>query len=97
MMISKKSIFLIGYVGWCLLGFNRGMHSYIYHYTNNKTSATQPPMYCDKIIYGFYGSLLYAIPTFLPFMMYKELYRLEVDLRNLEHEKNSRNYNDILL
>jgi hypothetical protein len=53
-------------------------------------------MYITSFCNGLYGIFVYFNPVFLPYLMTKELYRLEVNLRNLENEKNSRFYNEIL-
>jgi hypothetical protein len=51
--------------------------------------------YYNYFCYGFLGSLLYVNPFTLPWMIPKELYRLEVDLRKLEDEKKTSYYNEI--
>lgn len=45
---------------------------------------------------GVLGTALYASPLGV-FMVFKEIYRLEVNLRGLESEKNSETYNNLLL
>ena len=57
--------------------------------TNNKYKKDKPYIYTDSIIKGFYGIILYANPALLPYLIYKESYRVEINLRNLENEKNS--------
>jgi len=39
---------------------------------------------------------LYANPGLLPFSVYKEMYRLEVNIRNLEDEKTTSYYNNLV-
>lgn len=85
---------MIGYSGWCGLGFIRGVHSY--KYTHNKYDKNEPYIYSNSIIEGFFGIVMYANPILLPFAIHKELYRLEINIRNLENEKKSRYYNDLI-
>lgn len=42
---------------------------------------------------GLIGSILYMAPFTIIFMIPKEIYRLEVDLRNLQNEKDNDWYN----
>lgn len=93
-MNYKYSIAMIGYSGWCGLGFIRGVHSY--KYTHNKYDKNEPYIYSNSIIEGFFGIVMYANPILLPFAIHKELYRLEINIRNLENEKKSRYYNDLI-
>lgn len=81
---------IIGYTSWCGLGFYRGLNYYKY-----KTKTNH--LYTDSFIQGFFGLFIYTNPVFLPFTTYKELYRLEVNMRNLQEEKKSDYYNTILL
>ena len=53
-------------------------------------------MYTKSIPYGIYGILFYGNPFLLPVIIFKELYRLEVNIRNLEDEKDSNFYNDLI-
>lgn len=53
-------------------------------------------MYLDKMVYGFLGVLIYGNPCTTAFTLYKEIYRLEVNTRNIESEKRTRFYNDLL-
>jgi hypothetical protein len=94
MKITKMKILAIGYAGWCGLGFIRGLNSY--KYNHNKNGKFESYMYVKSFVNGLYGFFIYSNPVFLPYLMYKELYRLEIDLRNLENENNSDLYNDLL-
>jgi hypothetical protein len=93
-MNIKKSLSILGYSSWCGLGFIRGIN--YYKYKNNKYEKEEDYLYSSSVCYGFYGISLYANPFFLPLSVYKEIYRLEVNLRNLENEKKTRYYNDLL-
>ncbi len=93
-MIINYSKAIIAYSSWCGLGYFRGVNSY--KYSLNKYDTKEPHLYITSFLSGFYGIFVYFNPVFLPYLMYKELYRLEVNLRNLENEKKSRFYNEIL-
>ena len=77
---------------WVVLGFYRGVQYDIY----TKSKYEKKSLYVNSICMGFLGGVAYFIPMLLPFTLYKELYRLEVNMRNLEKEKNSQDYYDIL-
>ena len=94
-MNIKTSLSIIGCTSWTGLGFIRGINSYKYNY--NKYEQKKIYLYLDSVFYGFCGVGLYANPLFLPITLYKEIYRLEVNLRNLEHEKKTDNYNNLFL
>ena len=53
-------------------------------------------LYINSVCYGIYGIGLYINPFLLPLLLHKEIYRLEVNLRNLENEKNTKYYNNLL-
>lgn len=93
-MKNKYLILTIGYTGWCGIGFVRGINSYKYSY--NKYDKNEPYIYSNSIIHGFFGIIMYVNPILLPITIHKELYRLEVNVRNLESEKNSKYYNDLI-
>jgi hypothetical protein len=78
-------VFYVGYASWCGLGFIRGINSYTYQHKD--------PLYLTSLCYGVCGAVLYGNPMILPFKVYKELYRVEVNVRNLEHEKITDYYN----
>lgn len=84
--------YTICYGVWGGLGFVRGIQSYTY-YTNN---TKKKQMYIDKITNGFIGAFMYVFPILIPFTLYKEVYRLEVNLRNLEDHKKSYFYNQLI-
>ena len=88
-MYTKKSLPIICYISWCGLGFIRGRNSYKYEKKENH-------LYVNSVCYGIYGIGLYINPFLLPLLLHKEIYRLEVDLRNLENEKNTKYYNNLL-
>jgi hypothetical protein len=93
-MKIKYTISIIGCTSWCGLGFIRGVHDY--KYKHNKYEVKKPYIYLNLIVNGIFGTMIYVNPIFLPFIIYKELYRLEVVIRNLENEKNSEYYNDLI-
>jgi hypothetical protein len=77
------------HLSWCALGFMRGLNSYNY----KKYKETY--LYTDKFFYGLAGICIYGNPFFLIITLPKELYRLEVNIRNLEQEKDSDYYNTL--
>ena len=91
-MNNKKSLLIIGYSSWCGLGFIRGIKDYNYNHNKYKKDY----LYINLICNGFCGIMLYANPGLLPFSVYKEIYRLEVNLRNLEDEKTTSYYNNLV-
>jgi hypothetical protein len=90
----KNKLALIGYTSWCGLGFIRGVNCY--KYSHDKYDKDKPYLYLSSVGNGIFGILMYGNPLLLPVSIYKELYRLEISIRNLENEKNSRFYNEIL-
>ena len=96
MIISHKKYYMaiIGYTSWCGLGFIRGTNSY--KYSHNKYHPKEPYLYSDSINHGLFGIIIYGNPVFLPLLIHKEVYRLEINVRNLENEKKSNYYNKIL-
>jgi len=93
-MNIKKSLPIIGFSSWCGLGFIRGINSYNNNNNNNKCGKNNY-LYVNSVCYGFFGIVMYINPIFLPVFVYKEIYRLEVNLRNLENEKKTNCYNDL--
>ena len=78
---------------WILLGFYRGTKEY--NYNNKQLQKPAPYMYSDAFTIGLLGALYYANPFLLPFTVSKEIYRLEVNIRDMEAEKKSLKYNRI--
>ena len=93
-MKFKHSICIMVYTGWCGIGFIRGVNSY--KFTHNKYNEKENFIYSNSILYGLFGGFIYANPFFAGIFIYKELYRLEIDIRNLESEKKTKFYNEIL-
>lgn len=83
---------LICYTSWCGLGCFRGLNYYGYKQKKNN----EPYLYTNLFIYGAYGTIMYAAPLFLPFTIYKEIYRLEVNIRKLEDEKKDKYYYEVI-
>jgi hypothetical protein len=79
---------------WSLLGFKRGMNSYDYSY--KKDSQVKQHLYLEKVIWGLTSSVAYINPITFLLVLYKEIYRLEVQLRGLEGEKKTDYYNQVL-
>lgn len=93
-MNKKYVIPLVGYISWCGLGFVRGVN--YYHYKHTKSPKKEQYLYLDAVGYGLFGLGMYTNPFFLPIVVYRELYRLEVNIRNLENEKKSDSYNEVI-
>lgn len=84
-----KSLILLS---WPLLGFKRGINSYDYCY--NKKEIKQH-LHMHKIMWGIGSSIAHMSPVAF-FFLYKEIYRLEVNLRGLEDEKETDFYNEVV-
>ena len=93
--MTNRHIVLTCYTSWCGLGFIRGMNSYDYG-KKNIYKYEKKYIYTDSISNGLLGTIFYANPVLFPYFIYKELYRLEINIRNLEDEKKSKYYNDLL-
>jgi hypothetical protein len=97
---TKRAIGLIPILGWPILGCKRGLNSYDYNHSNNKLYRSSRnlsgPFYIDKMCWGVAGILIYLNPVSFLFVLYKEVYRLEINLRGIEDEKKSEYYNEIL-
>ena len=102
-VISKKHMFYAGYAEFSGLGGYRGAKSYNHKYEKEVKNAIQktppcaPPQYyyIECVLYGALGFMYYAVPGTNLWMMVKELYRLEVNIRGLEKDKNSDSYYDL--
>jgi hypothetical protein len=83
-------------ISWVLLGFKRGMDDYDHDFekknSNKSDNEKNTYMYSYRLGNGLYGSFLYINPFLFMMTFSKELYRLEVNLRNIEHEKKSDYY-----
>ena len=101
-LLTKEFLYLTG-TGWGILGFKRGLNKYDYQYkhdyenpewyTGIKKDNTKPYLYTDKIFYGLSGLIIYMNPGTFPITIYKEIYRLEINIRGMEEEKNTKYYN----
>ena len=68
---------------WTGLGIKRGADLYDSQHRQNYKY-----LYSDKMIYCLYGAVIYINPLFFMFTLHKELYRLEVKVRQLEKDEN---------
>lgn len=81
------------------LGFRRGVESYQYdiekdNQRNNYREKDKKNFFYSHSLYnGVLGSFFYLCPGVNLIMLQKEIYRLEVNLRDLESEKKSDYYN----
>jgi len=87
--------------GWGAVGFKRGLHSYDYTYNKNINKGydytiTGPYLYSYKFANGCFGVVLYLNPCLLFITIPKEMYRFEVNMRNLENAKLTDYYNELL-
>jgi hypothetical protein len=90
-MLNKKYIY-ITIIGSGLLGFKRGIDDYNYEIKHSNREY----MYSSKILHGFLGTICYINPGLLFITIPKELYRLEVNIRDMKHQKDSEYYNKLL-
>lgn len=89
--MSIKNKCIIGtFTLWGTLGFVRGVQSY-----NFQTSSISS-LYTDKVLNGIIGVIFYVNPGSGLIMLYKEIYRLEVNIFNIKTEKESNFYNKLL-
>jgi hypothetical protein len=94
-IITKSNIKIAIMGGWAMLGFKRGVDSYVYSYSNINLSQNNIPLYLDGFFWGIGGTATYVFPPFIFFSLYKEMYRLEVNIRGLKYEKNTKYYNSL--
>ena len=95
-MLNKMKLFKIGATAWGSLGFYRGVQSYNYNneFANKgKYNPEQYYRYTECIREGFTGSVLYLFPLSIPHMFHKEMYRLEINIRD---EPKFSDYYDLL-
>ena len=90
-MCNKK--ILIPIASWTILGFKRGWNEYDYNFNKYYKNDNKTYLYTTKIALGLVGFIFYINPFCLPLTVTREMYRLEVNLRGLENEKNTDRYN----
>jgi hypothetical protein len=101
-MAKKTGIFILS--SWVSLGFYRGTKHYDNDYIkeciryeerkNNKYYIVDKPQYLYTVClgYGLFGILLYVNPITAALVIPKEIYRLEVNIRGLNEEKEKDKY-----
>ena len=101
-MAKKTGIFILS--SWVSLGFYRGTKYYGNDYKkhciryeerkDNKYYTVDKPQhfYTHRFGYGLFGVLLYANPVTFVLIIPKEIYRLEVNIRGLNEEKEKDKY-----
>ena len=87
-MAIKQKFFITSLTLWGSIGFIRGVQSY------NFENVTK--LYTNQFFNGILGTFLYLNPGSAAFMLYKEMYRLEVKLFNIKIEKESNFYNRLI-
>lgn len=97
---------------WALfscVGIYRGINYYNYSYQNKiknykthkmqypKTTMKIPKYYVsDAITNGCIGFIIYCNPITMPYAVYKEILRLEINIRGYDDEKETDKYHDLL-
>jgi len=88
---------IIIFSSWGALGFKRGINSYDYSFNkDSRLMKIKQHLYLEKGKWGVVSTIAYINPCTFFFVLYKEIYRLEVNLRGLEDEKNTDYYNEVL-
>ena len=99
----KEIIIFSSSISWSLLGYKRGINDYEYRFKNwsniikNDTKIFKNTKYLEKISIGMIGIMVYACPLFIFYTLPKEIYRLNVNIKNLENEKNTHYYKSLIL
>lgn len=99
-IIQHADKWIYGYIfGMGMLGFKRGSREYTYSLERMKERKgdkdIQNFFYSTNFVEGLKGSFFYILPPTALFMLTKEIYRMEVNIRNLEDEKKSDFYNKL--
>lgn len=85
---------------WGMLGVYRGAQWYNYKcnysYKNNDNLKKQQCCYSKCALMSLTGLAIYLFPIALPITIGKELYRLDVNIRNLTNEKETPTYYEII-
>ena len=76
--INKYAVFA---TIWTSLGAKRGAD--LYDYEKNV-----PSLYSDKCIYCLVGGIIYLNPLLSLLTLHKELYRVEINIRNIKKDPN---------
>jgi hypothetical protein len=97
-MLKIKKI-AITYGIWCGIGFKRGIDNYNYDVDRinsyRKDGNKIQYLYINALGMGMCGLCIYANLLTFPFTIYKELYRLEVNTKDLVDEKVKSYYNNL--
>ena len=97
-MSTTFNKFLISLVGLATpLGFYRGVQSY--HWERSRLSTSHKPeeyLYTVAAGHGLAGACVYLCPLMVFQNVAKELHRAEVNIRRLEHLKQTSYYNELL-
>ena len=91
-ILTRKNLLYLSGTVWGMVGFNRGIIRYEYEHKHDKKSY----FYIDKICSGIVGLFIYINPSPFPFVIYKEIYRLEINLRGLEEKKDTQDYHNFI-
>jgi hypothetical protein len=84
--MSRAKIIIAAGTLWSSLGFTRGVQHYNYQTNKRKEQF----YYSSALGYGIGGVFVYVNPVVCLINVSKELYRLEVNLRDdLKHEKDT--------
>jgi len=93
---------------WLALGFYRGVKLYNYDLKkktdeyeieeNRKYYNYEKPIYFYSNCFGegLFGLIMYANPITLPIIIPKEIYRLEVNIRGMNEEKEKPSFYEII-
>lgn len=86
-MLTKKQIIIPICLSWVSLGIKRGVD----YYDHSNPSIY---LYKNRLFAGFMGGIIYANPFLSLIVINKELYRLEILVRNMEEERTKTTYYD---
>jgi len=94
------------WIGFTGLGFYRGVKLYNYKYNyqlieyekkeNKKCDKKLSYFYSECFGSGLFGVIIYINPFLLPITFSKEIYRLEVNIRGMNEEKEKPSFYEII-